>query len=1305
MVECIATFTYFQWESLMDERMQAAAIATARQLLSNYKAEHPEWQDDRTPIDELSSWLGLDVETFHPNDYPEGTYGWLEPDEDLIWICRNLPETLRRFTLAHELGHALLHRHTEQGTPEPGRPQGIAPTIDGMEAEPWFGRGDPLRIPRPGDDEGAWPVTFSRTDPCQKPDVQEEVTGLTEEEYMQEVLGIDQPYDPRSQRELAANIFAAELLMPLERVRTLYLSQQVPASKLASIFGVSAVALLNRLTTLLKGNFFEILGKIPQLVGAGEVPGGVGQGGVGGAVALVAASVHSLPSSPPKKQYDEFQQAAIEAPTPALIVAGPGSGKTSTLIGRAEYLIHTQGVRPEHILALTFSRKAAQEMRERLQLALNVGVPLVGIPSMDAQPTVSTFHAFCAELLRNHSELVGLRPDFTLIDDTEGYFLLRRLARAMPLRHYRHLHSPTHHFPDMLKAISRAKDELVTPEHYRQLAERMREAAQDAEQIEEAEKALEVAEVYALYQEDLRQRGDTDFGGLIMLAVQLLQQHPAVLHEQQQQYQHILVDEFQDINRASGVLLRLLAGEEQRVWVVGDANQAIYGFRGASPANIANFQQEYPSAVVLPLNRNYRSRPDIVSISEAFRREKLEPGRDQGEKQTARPTHPDAYITLAVAPDGTSELSGLITDIRQKLAQGFTYQDIMILCRTRALAQKISRALAQAKLPVIERGNMLEQEYIQDLLSIVLLLAEPGGMGILRAARQKAHPLSQSDIEALLLAAYEQQIPPGILIARDEAPLTMSANGRRSLTRLSDILQTLYRAQNMWSALAQYLFIETSLVRDVLSTESPFTPKDGDSNIPTRRSILTDYIALLELARQYDRWRETSHLLHTPTLENHPATDNPPTIQEQAKGFLDYLNVLLMLRQDLGNRQQATNEVEENAEVIRIMTVHASKGLEFPVVYMPYLAQQRFPIRRTASSVSAPAGMLPEGSEGPVAHESGEACLFYVGVTRARDHVVLSYSERYGKQKTKRSPYLEALLPGLAANRITTVSWHTNLEDPTQPTHEEGSIENPPLSSQPTEDFIKAMKPPALKVSAIETYQDCPRRYLYSYIYRFQSEEGTYRLFWQATQKTIEALRKHLHPQTKEKNGQEQDRFPTREEIRELYTQHWQELGGHESPFALIYEQHGHEVVEHVWSELVANKEVKWELRQSYTVEIADKSIHGEIDRIEAPAKAGEPVKFVRTRFGKRKEKPEPKTRELLYARAYRQQYPGQDVELHEHNLSTGEMTPIKLTARKEASLHDDLEQAIGGLERDEYPAIPDAFRCPSCPFFLICPA
>ncbi len=1297
----------------MEERMQALAAEMAHQVLQSFRESNPQWIDDRTPLDKLTSWLGMELATFHPDDYPRGTYGFLEPEENLVWLCRDLPETLRRFTLAHELGHALLHR----------------------QANYQHVRFNLLQ-PAAGFDQG-----MSREDPCQTQDIREEVTGLNYQEQAEELLGIGQSYDPRSQRELAANIFAAELLMPLERVRALYLSEEISANDLASIFDVSNAAMLNRLAGLLRererimpGHVetgeagTEALGTEQPATGmpvveqagdgqprgderprGGRPRGGRPRGGRprGGRPRGGRPREEGRPQGSPllytfgasvqsdgkgqgeamlhRKQYDEFQRAAIEAPVPALIVAGPGSGKTSTLIGRAEYLIHTLGIPSESILALTFSRKAAEEMQERLQGVLDEQATL---------PMVSTFHAFCAELLRTYGSLVGLRQDFALVDDAEGYFLLLRLANELPLRHYQNLNTPTYYFPAILNGISRAKDELVTPAEYRHLALRALEYASNDEEMQKAERALEIADIYVLYQAALERLGDTDFGGLIMLTVQLLQEHPEVRQELQHKYQHILVDEFQDINRASGVLLRELAGDARRVWVVGDANQAIYSFRGASPANIANFHEDYPDAVVLPLNRNYRSRPDIVSLADAFRGEHLEPGSVKGRVQTTRTSPTDTYVTLAVAPDEASELKGLVSDIRHKEAEGYNFRDIVVLCRTRAQAGKITQALVTANLPVIERGGLLEQEHIKNLLSIVMLLAESSGMGILRAARQPDHVLTQSDIEALLQAAREQKVSPITLILRDEAPFTMSIGGCRSLSHLSMILKALHQVTNVWSLLANYLFIETSLVRKLLAST-------GNAQAG---AILADYAGILQLARYYDQQQQALRFQKEQEAFDRGDSEAQialPPIGEQAKGFLDYLSVLLTLRHDGGNRRQGSGESseEETPNAIRVMTVHASKGLEFPVVYLPGIVKQRFPIQRRSNFVEPPRGMLPPESEGEAAHETGEACLFYVGTTRARDHLVLSYAERYGKKSYKYSAYIDALVAGLPGERIRRVVWQSNQDDAELPS----STWFDPVSSQPSERFIEAMKPKMLTISALETYQRCPRRYMYGMIYDFRGDEAAYRLFWKATQDTLEAFKLKLEAikGIEDREGQ----FPTQEEIQELYTHHWQALGGHTFPFAALYEQHGHEVTELIRRKLLASGDTSWQLRQNFTVDIAGRTIEVAVDRVEAPTQGSESMKFVRTRFGKRKEKPTPTAREMLYARASRQHHAGRNIELFFHNMSTGETIQIKLTEKREQSLYNELEQAILGLERNEFPPKTDAFVCPTCPFFLICPA
>ena len=1207
----------------MDEHMRLVAEEAARLVVRRFRTAFPTWSDDRTPIDDIVTWLGVQIETFHPESRPEGTYGYVDPDENehLIWLCRGLPETMRRFTLAHELGHALLHC----------TPTSNIHTLLGNLAQQ-----DVIDTP-------------SFEDPCYEVDVQEGSTSTTDQEQFQERLGIGQSYDPRSQRELEANIFAAELLMPLERVKTLYLKERITPMHLTAIFSVSSLALLNRLAELLKH---------PPKPSTQEDTAKV-----------------NIPKR--STTYDTFQQAAIEAPTPALIVAGPGSGKTSTLIGRVEYIVRTLGVLPQHMLALTFSRKAAQEMQERLQHVLPGQVP-----------TVSTFHAYCADLLRHHGTLVGLRPDFSLIDEAEGYFLLRQQANRMNLRHYQTIHTPAYYFPDMLKAISRAKDELVSPEQYMNLAQTMLREASDEEAIQKAEKSVEVAQMYALYQEALQRRGDTDFGGLLMLAIQLLTEQPEVLREQQQHHQHVLVDEFQDVNRASGVLLRVLAGEARRVWVVGDANQAIYGFRGASPANITRFEHDFPGAVILPLSRNYRSRPDLVHIAESFRCLQLELGQEPGKNEPVRlTTHDTTSVTIAKATDERAELDGLLRDIQDKHAQGYSYKDIIVLCRTRAQVQTISRTLASAGLPVVERGGMFEQEHIKNVVSLLLLMTDMGGSGLLRLALQHDHPIAKRDIEALFITAQTQQTRPGVLLYNGEIPETVSVQGRDSLLRLSDIWHDLQHHNTLWSLLAQYLFLETSILRDALSTPE--------------NTQLADYDALLQLARHYDSQRSREANAGTVTPQQVP-------LEEQIRSFLEYLRLLVLLRQDGVQRQQSDEEDGvAQTDMLRVMTVHASKGLEYPIVYMPGLVQQRFPTTARSSAITAPTGMLDAELEQnkSKAHESGESCLFYVGVTRARDTVILSYSERYGKKNYKRSLYLDALEAGLPEGRITKVAW-TNITSTTIP----HSASNQPLVENTlSQEFISAMKPTTLHIAAIEAYLRCPRQYAYSTLYQFGNQDDSYLLFWQATQKTVETLRNQMQGV--------QDNTPSLDEVRALYTQHWQEIGGHNAPFAQLYERHGHEVVESVQRDLTQQSKVTWEMRPHYSVEVNGKTVQVTIDRVEraqqveaqpqqdVPVSSVAPT-FKRTRFGKPKEKPTAETRELFYMLAYRQNFPDQTPQLHSHNMSTGETQPITMTTKKEQSLYGEAVQAMQAMERDEYPARPaEPFRCPTCPFFLICPA
>jgi superfamily I DNA/RNA helicase len=1269
----------------------AQAVAAAQQLLASFEATRPEQRDPlaATPIDEIAGWQGVAVERFHPADAPPGTLGWLEPGEDLIWLSISLAEPVRRFTLAHELGHWVLHRRLA-GQPG-GSLSGIVPTGDGQP-------------------EG-----------CTVEDVEAYVdAGLGEDE----LLRPGQSYSPRARRERAADAFAAALLAPLDRVRPLFLgtAQRAPLDPegLAAHFGMTLQAVLGRLAELLREQP-EADTKANEQHERTEQP----------------SPPAERPANAPRA-YDPWQQAAIVATTPALVVAGPGSGKTSTLVGRVRYMIEEQGIAPQQILALTFSNKAALEMRERIAAMLGVSADTPASTGV-ALPTISTFHSFCADVLRLYAAQVGLRTDFALLDLPGSYFLLRKVAGRLPLRHYGHLSNPELHFATLLGAISRAKDELASPEEYLRLAEAALEAAESDEQRAKAERAREVALVYQVYQEALAAQGDADFGDLIRLAVQFLKTNPDALADLQERYQHMLVDEFQDINRASGVLLKLLAGERANIWVVGDQDQAIYRFRGASPANIGQFHRDYPGAQVLPLSRNYRSLSDIVAAAGAFRDAamRLSTSDEQGPEKEAptlkpeqslastrqeavRPPPAEPVITLATAPDAPSEVAGLVAAIQERHARGIPYRDQVILCRTREHARMVIEGLERVGLPASAGGSLLEQPDVKDLLAIVALLAEPSGMGLLRAATQPDHLIPREDVLALFAHAQSQGVPAGVLLWQPERLPELSPQGFVGTLRLVDILAGLRTTPDLWTLLAQYVFIYTGQGRRLLQ---------ADDQMSHQR--LEHLLGLLDLARRFD------------TQEREREAVEQEELVETGKRwerFLEYLRVLIELRADDAGRREAEEGDGETADMVRVMTVHASKGLEFPVVYLPQLAQQRFPVTMRGESTPMPPGMAEDDAirskqDARAAHVLDEACLFYVGVTRARDELILSYAERYKTRKAAASDFLRHIEVAPDA-RLRRVRW--------------GEDDLALLGRQPGDqdaaiglESAQAARPNMVSAGELETYLRCPRQYQYRYVYGFQPTEGGYRQFYDCVQRTVRLVHERLAASAVPGQASQFEEHASAtieptfslEAAQELFAENWRQYGPLDHPFADSYFAHGQRVIERTWSGLTgtpaqqpadnqngeapaedearpaARLAVSSRLSQKLQARLDDQTVQVTVDRVEDEGRLtaidpDRPVRLVCHRMsGKDEEKADVEVRHVLYALAQEQRAPGRPYEVYEHNLSTGALMPVPLESRAAQNRRADLAAALSGMRARRYPPKPDRHFCPRCPFLMVCPA
>ena len=1251
------------------QRPRRAATHLLERLGARWDGERPL----RIDVDQLAREIGLDVETFHPATRRTGTLGWLEPGERLIFLRDGLSEAARRFTLAHEIGHFLLHRSGQSDT-------------DAYDTDP----------------------TESDSEECDIGDLDAPADQLS---LSSETLRPGQAYSARARRESEANQFASYVLLPApsllgsyRRLITDSLQANSPANlrSLADQCGVSEDALLRRLAALLVQAPLELADEPGEDVKVTQ------QGG---------------------PTLDEDQLAAARSATPALVIAGPGTGKTSTLVGRVAYLVRDMGVAADSVLALTFSNKAAGEMRERIQALLAPTNQGDGdFLSPQRLPAISTIHAFCGDLLRRYAPLIGLRPDYRLVTDAEGYFLLREVAGALELPHYLPLAAPAQHFPALLSAISRAKDELCAPDEYAAAAATMATRATTSEEAEAAQKALEVARAYAAYQEMLHSRGDADFGDLIMLTVRLLKEYPDVLDQLREAHQHILVDEFQDINRAIGILLRILAGPDGPLWAVGDADQAIYRFRGASPANLSQFSTEYPNATIHTLRRNYRSLEPVLESAAGLANVFLD-GGERVALTAVRGGENERAVTLATATTEDAEIAGLVEAIRRRKEAGRRFSDQVVLCRTRRHCQRIAAALSESGIPALLSAPLFEQDDTKDLLAVAALLADSSGAGLLRARRTPSHAFSQQDAETLLREARSRSASiPTLLAGSLESIDDLSPEGRCGLARLGQALAELRRAPDVATGLARYVFGQTSAGLTLLTTS-------GLDEVERRESA-TRIAQVLAFARTFDDQRRALAAARAGA---------------DWTGFLDFLRVVAALRQESGaGAGELTLE-----DGVRVMTVHASKGLEFPVVYLPGLADRRFPMQRQWEPAPLPPPLRERIGLGDPreVHLAEEACLFYVALTRARDELALSHAERYGQMRYQPSPFLAPIRDALGS-KLRVAKWSLP--------HLAGS----PASDSRTESIKGARldsrgEPEAgeqsLTISALETYARCPKQYAYRYIHGLRPREVGLSTLRRSLHATLYGLHERLMGAPAAHDA------PSLEEALALFDSAWQGAVSGEwsqtnadsiaeddappasapatgeavasttrdGPFDDVYRRHGRDIVARVWSSLatpsnsdhstddVGGREPRAAFDQTVLVRVRDRNIAVNLDRVDelssrAPARAatrqvarstqqtGEPARVVRHKLGLSQDRG-PDLRALLY-RLAAEQAPGGRANLYQQNLTTGEVQPMEIDQRRLAKLYDDLDELITGIERGEFAPRPTPNNCNSCPFLFICP-
>jgi superfamily I DNA/RNA helicase len=1009
-------------------------------------------------------------------------------------------------------------------------------------------------------------------------------------------LGIQriEGYGPRERRECQANVFAREFLLPGHEARRLFIEERISAATIAERLGLPPGLVQQQLARALL---------VPEPEPEAETEGGG----------------HEAPG------LDDSQRKAAEAEDgPHLVEAGPGTGKTRTLIARIEWLLK-RGIDPASILALTFSNKAAEEMRERVALAAPAAAPAIW---------AGTFHAFGLELLRKYGHLLDLPPDVQLVDPGDALLLLEEKLPELPLSHYLLLYEPAFALRDILAAISRAKDELIGPDEYRRLGEVMLEGAADDAAREAAERVIEVAGVFAAYERMLEEARVVDFADLILKPIALLRNHPEIAEEVRAQYGQILVDEYQDVNRASGVLLKLLAGDGKTLWVVGDARQSIYRFRGASPVNIRAFEDDFPGAKRLPLEINYRSQQHVVRLVEAFAPHMKASAGGLPAKWEAHRGDQGGAILMEVASDLDAEAAGLAQEISRRRDRGIAYRDQAVLCRSHTNLARFAVRLELLGIPVLYLGDVFERPEVRDMLALLSLTCEPERGGLLRVAQFPEYGIPVDDVRKVLAFAGEQSIQPLEAIARLDEIADLTPAGRDGLALLAGHLAGVTPGTSPAALLFDYLFTQSRYLDGLVA--------DGSVAGQQQRLAL---FQLLQFA-----------------VEHKPAGSGNARQQ-----LLQWIRRLETFGDERQLRQLPS--AAAGIDAVRLLTVHASKGLEFPAVYLPALGTAMFPASPQYNQCPPPVGMLAEDPKD--SHAEEEECLFFVAMSRARDFLCFSRAEMYGAKRNA-SPLLTTIAGNLPYPPGGTPRWRDG---------------GPALP----EDKAHAHLAPEHDIHAAEDldqYMRCPLAYLYQRVLGLSGarDDNAYVRFHRAVYAVLRWM-----------SGLDPSEAVTREQALVRLGESWANIGPADHPYAQVYWNAAVAIVERAVARRAAGGEV---LDADWHIERPDGRIRVRPDHVET-GPAGPVVRRLRTGRPP-KSKPDDDIY-TLYLHAAAQELGGARVEVL--YLTTDETVEVSMTDRVIGNRLKKYDDAIAGIRAGNFPPKPNDRTCPRCPQYFICPA
>lgn len=726
------------------------------------------------------------------------------------------------------------------------------------------------------------------------------------------------------------------------------------------------------------------------------------------------------------------QKEAVEhGEGPLLIIAGAGTGKTTVITERIKYLILHQNILPSEILALTFTEKAASEMEERVDVALPYGY---------TQMWISTFHSFGDRILRDEALQIGLDPGYRVMTEAEAIRFMREHLFDFDLKYFRPLGNPTKFLSGMLQHFFRLKDEDISPAQYLRWAQ-LQQKSKKVDRLE-AEKWLELSSAYQKYEDLKTKEGVMDFADLISNTLRLFRERPNVLKQYQERFKHILVDEFQDTNIAQNELVKMLAGKKANLTVVADDDQSIYRWRGAATSNVIQFRKTYPQAKIVALTHNYRSTQQILDAAYRLIQnnnpDRLEVQEGINKKLISVKKAPGIPPVLLKAGRVEDEAEVVATKILELVREGRSYSDFAILVRANNHSEPFVRALTRHRIPYqfLGPGQLFRRPEIKELFAYLKVLYNfEDSTAFYKVLTMEEFGIDARDIAALLNYARRHNLT--LFEAAEKADdVFLSKQGRKKIKKLVKIVHRhLGRIKKDSAGQILYYFLEDSgLIKSLIKPKSEEEEKKAQN-----------------IARFFDKIKtyETEH--------------------EDASIFavVDWIELSL----ELGESPLAADFDWQKENAVNILTVHSAKGLEFPVVFIVNLVDQRFPTRERREQIPIPQELIKEVLPTGDYHLQEERRLFYVALTRAKDMIFLTTADYYGEGKRERkpSPFIEEALGKNKEAAEENVQQLSILD-----------FAPPPLVKQ--ESQRKHFSVNFLSYSRINTFQICPLHYKLMYM-------------------------------------------------------------------------------------------------------------------------------------------------------------------------------------------------------------------------------